>query len=156
MDKPFSAFLITLMFAVSYQVNAQPLPIGIKAEIVDSCLQDWGAKPQPSEQGDSSCLGVKFWNIDGHMVYHMDTTTQRLTKVDWLTYTTIGRSHIDSIAKDLARSLGMPSRAKDENGIYWIWDNEEIHYMLGYDQGVVRLLEFEDQSSLNGCSLIGR
>ncbi len=87
------------------------------------------------------------------MLYHMDTT-QRLTKVDWLTYMPVAKPRVDSIAKDLGKSLGAPpARARDEHGVYWIWDNEEIHYMLGYDQGTVRLLEFEDQSSLEACSL---
>jgi hypothetical protein len=147
----FFAFAsIVLLSAAS--LHAQPLPIGASATVVDSCLHHWDTKPHPADHGDSSCFGVKFWDLDGHMDYHIDTT-QKLTKVDWLTYMPVAKPRVDSIAKDLGKSLGAPpARARDEHGVYWIWDNEEIHYMLGYDQGTVRLLEFEDQTALEACS----
>ncbi|MDP4200555.1 MAG: hypothetical protein Q8922_08045 [Bacteroidota bacterium] len=149
----FSFFIAAIILAGAAQLRAQPLAIGAPATSVDSCLEHWDAKPLPADHGDSSCLGVRFWDLDGHMVYHIDTS-QRLTKVDWLTYMPVEKFRVDSIAKDLGKSLGAPpARARDEQGVYWIWDNEEIHYMLGYGKGTVRLLEFEDQSALEACSL---
>jgi hypothetical protein len=139
------------------QASAQPLPIGVHVAHVDSCLEVWSAKPPTAaEQGDSACCGVKFWDLDGHLLYLIDTA-KRLIKVDWLTYMPVGQPQVDSIALSLGKSLNAkPFRARDEKGVYWIWDNDEIHYQLCYGKmsdKTMRLLEFEDQSAFESCSL---
>lgn len=153
----FLIFFAVLSLCAMRSAEAQPLPIGVPVNHVDSCLSVWSAKPPtPAEQGDSACYGVKFWDLDGHLLYHIDTA-KRLIKVDWLTYMPIGQTQMDSIAKDLSKSLNaQPFRARDEHGVYWIWDNDEIHYQLCYGKSsdkTVRLLEFEDQSAFESCSL---
>jgi hypothetical protein len=153
------AFLISfaifffLLAGLAPRVSAQPLPIGIPVASLDSCLSRWDVKACPAEEGDSACFGAKFWDLNGHMLYHVDST-KRLIKVDWLTYLPVAKPEVDSIAKNLNTELQVPlSRARDEHGIYWIWDNEEVHYLLSYCKGTVRLLEFEDQSAFQSCSL---
>jgi hypothetical protein len=152
-----SVFFFCAELLAPAHVTAQPLPIGVHVNHVDSCLEMWSAKaPTPAEQGDSACLGVKFWDLDGHLLYHIDTA-KRLIKVDWLTYMPVGQPQVDSIARELGKSLNaQPFRARDEKGVYWIWDNEEIHYQLCYGKQsdkTIRLLEFEDQSAFESCSL---
>jgi hypothetical protein len=132
---------------------SQPLTIGAKVTTVDSCLAKWPVQASTSDPGDSVCLGAKFWDLEGHLQFHIDSAEHKLTKVDWSTYMPVERPHVENIAKDMGKCLGPPSRARNNQWIYWIWDNDEIHYLLGYSNGTVRLLEFEDQTSLEACVL---
>ncbi len=148
-----SALVIAVLALLPVGVLAQPLTIGARVQNVDSCLSKWTVVASSSEPGDSVCLGAKFWDLEGHLLYHIDTTDHKLTKVDWSAYMPIPRPQVDGIAKDLIASLGEASRARNDQWIYWIWDNDEIHYLLGYGKGTLRLLEFEDQTSLEACVL---
>jgi len=132
---------------------AQPLTIGAKVPSVDSCLARWSVVANPPDPGDSVCLGATFWDLEGHLLFHIDTAEHKLTKVDWSTYMPVERVHADTIAKEMGKCLGAPSRARNEEWVYWIWDNEEVHYLLGYSKGTLRLLGFEDQTSLEACVL---
>jgi hypothetical protein len=132
---------------------AQLLPIGAHEATVDSCLSPLPVVPSDAESGDSVCLGAKFWDIEGHLLFHFDSVEHTLDKFDWSAYMPIPRTHADTIAKLIETSLGPCSRARNNDWIYWIWDNDEIHYLLGYSTGTLRLLEFQDQGSLNACVL---
>src|SRR6266540_5590266 len=101
----FPIISAVLLLLVTQASVAQPLPIGVPSSHVDSCLNLWSTKPPTlAAQGDSACFGVKFWDLDGHLLYHIDTT-QRLIKVDWLTYMPVAQPRVDIIAKDLGKSL---------------------------------------------------
>jgi hypothetical protein len=131
------------------RADAQPLTIGVHAAVVDSCLSKWPVVPSGAESGDSVCLGATFWDIEGHLLYHIDSAEHTLTKVDWSAYLPVPRPRADSIAKQIETSLGPCDRARNSDWVYWIWDNDEIHYLLGYSTGTLRLEEFEEQVSLN-------
>jgi hypothetical protein len=133
--------------------HAQLLPIGAREATVDSCLSPLPVVPSDDGSGDSLCLGAKLWDTEGHMLFHIDSTEHTLTKVDWSAYMPVARLRADTIAKQIETSLGQCSRARNNDWIYWIWDNDEIHYLLGYSTGTLRLLEFQDQGSLNACVL---
>src|SRR5947209_4720840 len=96
------AFLIsfTVLFFIftgfAPRAFSQPLPIGVPVTTVDSCLQKWDVKSCAAEEGDSACYGAKFWDLNGHMLYHIDST-KRLIKVDWLTYLPVSKLEVDSI-----------------------------------------------------------
>ena len=139
--------------ALPYHAIAQPLSIGARVQKVDSTLRNWTVVPSAVDPGDSVCLGAKFWDIEGHLQFHIDTNERKLTKVDWSAYLPVPRPQVDGIAKDLCVNLGEASRARNDQWIYWIWDNDEIHYLLGYAKGTLRLLEFEDQTALEACVL---
>jgi len=152
-----SIFSVVIFFAlVSLLAGkglAQPLTIGAKSIEVDSCLSKWSVTASSSNDGDSVCLGAKFWDLEGHLLFHIDSVEHKLTKVDWTTYMPVPRPTAEEIAKQLGARLGPCDRARNDKWVYWIWDNEEIHYMLGYGAGTLRLLEFEDQSALEACML---
>ncbi len=154
-----ASLLLTFLWAVGLMntsiASAQMLPIGARETTVDSCLSKWPVVPGDIESGDSVCLGAKLWDIEGHMLFHIDSSEHKLTKVDWLSYLPIPLTRADTIAKELMASIGPFVRAKDHDWVYWIWDNDEIHYMLGYSTGTLRLLEFEDQGSLDACAFHG-
>jgi len=147
------AFLVcACLLSASPKLAAQPLTIGAKVPTVDSCLAQWSVLPNPPDPGDSVCLGAKFWDLEGHLLFHIDTE-KRLTKVDWSTYMPVARPEADSIAKNIGAKLGPCDRARNDQWIYWIWDNDEVHYLLGYNSGTLRLQEFEDQTALEACTL---
>ena len=98
-------------------------------------------------------MGATFWQLEGHLSFHIDTAEKKLTKLDWSTYLPVERPRVEGIAKDLCVGLGAASRARNDDWIYWIWDNDEVHYLLGYGKGTLRLLEFEDQTALEACVL---
>lgn len=141
--------------AVAYcaPAHAQLLPIGAHDATVDSCLAQLPVVPSDVESGDSICLGAKLWDIEGHLIFHIDSAEHTLTKFDWSTYMPTSRPRVDTIAKLMETTLGQPDRARNKDWIYWIWDNDEVHYLLGYSTGTLRLLEFMDQGSLNACVL---
>ncbi len=139
-----------LMNALS--AKAQMLPIGAPAKTVDSCLSPLPVVASDDESGDSICLGAKLWNNEGHMLFHIDTADHTLTKVDWSAYMPVPLTRADTIAKQMMSSIGPYVRARDHDWLYWIWDNDEIHYLLGYNTGTLRLLEFQDQGALNACA----
>lgn len=145
--------VVLVMSAAVAPLRAQPLTIGARVTTVDSCLAKWSVQPSSSDPGDSVCLGAKFWDIEGHLQFHIDSAEHKLTKVDWSCYMPVERPHVETIAQDLGKQLGPPDRARNKQWIYWIWDNDEVHYLLGYNNGTVRLLEFEDQTSLEACVL---
>ena len=132
--------------------EAQLLPIGASDASVDSCLSPLPVVSSDVETGDSVCLGAKLYDMEGHLLFHIDST-HTLTKADWSAYMPTPLTHADTIAKLMATSLGPCSRARNHDWVYWIWDNDEIHYLLGYSTGTLRLLEFEDQGSLDACVL---
>jgi hypothetical protein len=132
--------------------NAQLLAIGSREATVDSCLAPLPVVPSDDSSGDSVCLGAKLWDNEGHMLFHIDSAEHTLTKVDWSAYMPVTRTRVDTIAKQMETSIGPFVHARDHDWIYWIWDNDEIHYLLGYNAGTLRLLEFEDQGALNACA----
>ena len=132
---------------------SQPLAIGAKTAVVDSCLAKWTIVPSSSDPGDSVCLGAKLWDLEGHLLFHIDSVEHKLTKVDFSAYMPVTCQHVEEIAKLLDTSLGPCDRARNDQWIYWIWDNEEIHYILGFCTGTMRLQEFEDQTALEACVL---
>ncbi len=146
----FVAFAFLAIASVS---KAQPLAIGARISTVDSCLSKWRVESSDLSPGDSVCLGARFWDIEGHLLFHIDSSEHTLTKVDWSSYLPIARDSVEDIAKKIETTLGPCDRARNRDWVYWIWDNEEIHYLLGYNKGIVRMLEFEDQSSLEACMM---
>ncbi|HEY3873896.1 MAG TPA: hypothetical protein VGM92_00335 [Candidatus Kapabacteria bacterium] len=144
----------TVMATMVYTpLHAQPLKIGVTGKSVDSCLSKWKVVPSDMESGDSVCLGATFWDLEGHLLFHIDSVEHTLTKVDWSTYMPVGRTEADTIAKQIETALGPCERARNHDWVYWIWDNDEIHYSLGYSTGTLRLLEFQDEGGLNACML---
>jgi hypothetical protein len=143
-------WVIGLMQASS--ADAQLIAIGAREAIVDSCLSPLPVVPSDDESGDSLCLGAKFWNIEGHLLFHYDSVEHTLDKFDWSAYMPIPLTRADTIAKQMMTSIGPFVRARDHDWLYWIWDNDEVHYMLQYNTGTLRLLEFQDQGSLNACA----
>ena len=148
----FLSFVITVSLLAQRGV-AQPISIGAKVPAVDSCLSKWPVVPSVMDPGDSLCLGATFWELEGHASFHIDTGEHKLTKFDWSAYLPIEKPRAEVIAKDLCVGLGAASRARNDDWIYWIWDNDEVHYLLGYGKGTLRLLEFEDQTALEACVL---
>jgi hypothetical protein len=109
--------------------------------------------PSSSDPGDSVCLGATYWDLEGHLIFHIDSVEHALTKLDWSTYMPVTRDRAEGIAKLLDTILGPCDRARNDQWIYWMWDNEAIHYLLGYGAGTMRLQEFEDQTALEACTL---
>jgi len=148
--------LAALVWAVGLMnassARAQMLPIGALETTVDSCLSPLPVVPSNVDPGDSLCLGAKVFDIEGHLLFHIDSSDHTLTKFDWSGYMPIPLTRADTIAKQMVTSIGPFVRARDHDWLYWIWDNDEIHYMLGYNTGTLRLLEFQDQGSLNACA----
>ncbi len=130
----------------------QLLPIGAHDATVDSCLAQLPVVPSNVDPGDSLCLGAKVFDIEGHLQFHIDSAEHTLTKFDWSGYLPIPLTRADTIAKQMVTSIGPFVRARDHDWLYWIWDNDEIHYLLAYNTGTIRLLEFQDQGSLNACA----
>lgn len=147
-----AVFAALLCFSVISAV-AQPLAIGAKTAVVDSSLAKWTIVPSSADPGDSVCLGATLWDIEGHLQFHIDSAEHKLTKLDWSAYLPVPRDKVEGIAKLLDTTLGPCDRARNDQWIWWIWDNEEIHYLLGYGAGTMRLLEFEDQTALQACVL---
>jgi hypothetical protein len=147
------AILATLLCFSAISAVAQPLAIGAKTAVVDSFLAKWTVLPSSSDPGDSVCLGAKLWDHEGHLIFHIDSTEHTLTKVDWSSYMPVSRDSVEEVAKLLDTTLGPCDRARNDQWIYWIWDNEAIHYLLGYGAGTMRLQEFEDQTALEACTL---
>jgi hypothetical protein len=151
---PLSAAIWAALLCFStIPVKAQPLAIGAPTAVVDSSLAKWTILPSSTDPGDSVCLGAKFWDHEGHLLFHIDSVEHRLTKVDFSTYYPVPRDQVEEVAKLLDTSLGPCDRARNDQWIYWIWDNEAIHYLLGYGAGTMRLQEFEDQTALEACTL---
>ncbi len=147
-----ASLLIAVLLAVSFGATyAQPLTIGTPVSRVDSCLAKWKIEPSDANASDSVCLGAKFWDLDGHLLFHIDSAEHTLTKVDWSAYMPISRPHAESIAEEIEHSLGQCDRARNHDWVYWIWDNDDIHYLLAYGKGTIRMLEFQDEGSLNAC-----
>ncbi|HET6402387.1 MAG TPA: hypothetical protein VFH95_13455 [Candidatus Kapabacteria bacterium] len=132
-------------------LHAQLLPIGSRDATVDSCLSKWPIVASDLDASDSVCLGAKFWDLDGHLLFHIDSVEHTLTKVDWSSYMPIGRPHAETIAQQIEDKLGHCDRARNHDWVYWIWDNDDIHYLLAYGNGTLRMLEFQDQGSLDAC-----
>ncbi len=147
----FAAVFLALACIAIHPVAAQPLPIGCRDATVDSCLSKWPIVVSDLDASDSVCLGAKLWDIDGHLLLHIDYLEHTLTKVDWSAYMPIARPHAETIAKKIEASLGPCDRARNHEWVYWIWDNDDIHYLLAYGNGTLRMLEFQDQGSLDAC-----
>lgn len=147
----FAAVFLALACIAIPPVAAQPLPIGCRDATVDSCLSKWPIVVSDLDASDSVCLGAKFWDMDGHLLFHIDSVEHTLTKVDWSAYMPIARPHAETIAKKIEASLGPCDRARNHEWVYWIWDNDDIHYLLAYGNGTLRMLEFQDQGSLDAC-----
>ena len=143
---------IAMAVSIARPVAAQLLPIGATDASVDSCLSPLPVVSSDVETGDSVCLGAKLYDIEGHLLFHIDST-HTLTKADWSAYMPTPLTRADTIAKLMATTLGPCSRARNHDWVYWIWDNDEIHYLLGYSTGTLRLQEFEDQGSITECVL---
>ena len=148
---PMLAALLLVLCAAA-PVWSQPLKIGSKVTVVDSILSKWKVDAS-TELGDSVCLGARFWDLEGKLQFHIDTAERKLIKVDWCAYLPVERPQVEGIAKELCASLGEASRARNDQWIYWIWDNDEVHYLLGYGKGTLKLQEFEDQTALEACVL---
>lgn len=149
----FVAFLAAFLCFSAFSAFAQPPAIGAKTTVVDSSLAKWTILPSSSDPGDSVCLGATFWDLEGHLLFHIDSVEHKLTKLDWSSYMPVTRDKVEEVAKLLDTTLGPCDRARNDQWIYWIWDNEEIHYLLGFGSGTMRLLEFEDQTALEACVL---
>lgn len=147
------ALLAAFLCFGTISANAQPIAIGAKTAVVDSSLAQWTVVPSSTDPGDSVCLGAKLWDLEGHLLFHIDSAEHKLTKLDWSAYMPVTREKVEEVAKLLDTSLGPADRARNDQWIYWIWDNEEIHYLLGFGAGTMRLLEFEDQTALQACVL---
>jgi hypothetical protein len=146
-----AATCIVLAFFAVQPALAQPLPIGAHDATVDSCLSKWPIVASDVNASDSVCLGAKFWDLDGHLLFHIDSAEHTLTKMDWSAYMPIGRPRAETIAQQIEDKLGHCDRARNQDWVYWIWDNDDIHYLLAYGKGTLRMLEFQDQGSLDAC-----
>ncbi len=142
---------VALLFFQAPRAGAQLLKIGASESTVDSTLSKWPIVASNMNSCDSVCLGAKFWDMDGHLLFHLDSVQHTLTKVDWTAYMPISRPRAEDVAKKIVRSLGPCDRARNHNWVYWIWDNDDIHYLLAYGNGTLRMLEFQDQGSLDAC-----
>ncbi len=142
--------VFTLLLVGSAQ--AQLLRIGAADGSVDSTLSKWKIVPSDNNSSDSVCLGAKCWDLDGHLLFHIDSVEHTLTKVDWSAYMPISRPEAEDIAQKIAKNLGQQcDRARNHDWVYWIWDNDDLHYLLAYGNGTIRMLEFQDQGSLDAC-----
>lgn len=150
--KYFSVLAVAVLaFSFVRPANAQLLRIGAPDAIVDSSLAKWKIVPSDVNPNDSVCLGAKFWDMDGHLLFHIDSAEHTLTKVDWSAYLPISRPEAEDLAQKIEKNLGQCDRARNHEWVYWIWDNDDIHYLLAYSNGTIRMLEFQDQGSLDAC-----
>lgn len=152
MSKFFALTAIAFALFVGSSAHAQLLRIGARDASVDSALAKWRIVPSDVNSSDSVCLGAKLWDMDGSLLFHIDSVEHTLTKVDWTGDMPISRPRAETIAEEIQKNLGQQcGRARNREWVYWIWDNDDFHYLLAYGNGTLRMLEFQDQGSLDAC-----